>query len=117
LKHGRHQNAAILLPTPRFTALSESLDPGAIAEFLARFRCRATRAIEAHGGIVDKFVGDNVMGVFGVPIATPADAANALAAGRALQAEVAAWNESVGMPSAGWFPLELASTMARCLSA
>jgi adenylate cyclase len=94
LKHGRHQNAAILFADIRgFTALSESLDPGAIAEFLASFRCRATRAIEAHGGIVDKFVGDNVMGVFGVPIATPADAANALAAGRALQAEVAAWNE------------------------
>jgi class 3 adenylate cyclase len=51
------------------------------------------RAIEAHGGIVDKFVGDDVMGVFGVPNATPGDAANALAAGRALQAEIAAWNE------------------------
>ena len=33
------------------------------------------------------------MGVFGVPIATPEDAANALAAGRALQAEIAAWSE------------------------
>jgi adenylate cyclase len=93
LKQGRRQHAAILFADIRgFTALSESLDPAAIAEFLASFRCRATRAIEAHGGIVDKFVGDNVMGVFGVPIATPADAANALAAGRALQAEVAAWN-------------------------
>jgi adenylate cyclase len=94
LKHGRRQQAAILFADIRgFTALSEGLDPRAIAEFLAAFRCRATRAIEAHGGIVDKFVGDNVMGVFGVPIATPGDAANALAAGRALQAEVAAWNE------------------------
>ena len=93
LKHGRHQHAAVLFADIRgFTALSESLDPAAIAEFLASFRCRATRAIEAHGGIVDKFVGDNVMGVFGVPFAAPADAANALAAGRALQAEVAAWN-------------------------
>jgi adenylate cyclase len=94
LKHGRRQHAAILFADIRgFTALSESLDPRAIAEFLASFRCRATRAIEAHGGIVDKFVGDDVMGVFGVPIATPGDAANALAAGRALQAEIAAWNE------------------------
>jgi adenylate cyclase len=69
------------------------LDPEAIAEFLASFRTRAARAIEAHGGIVDKFVGDDVMGVFGVPAATCGDAANALAAGRALQAEVVAWNE------------------------
>src|SRR5580704_1279916 len=58
-----------------------------------RFRCRAMRAIETHGGIVDKFVGDDVMGVFGVPIATAEDAANALAAGRALRAEIAAWIE------------------------
>jgi adenylate cyclase len=94
LKHGRRQHAAILFADIRgFTALSEGLDPRAIAEFLASFRCRATRAIEAHGGIVDKFVGDDVMGVFGVPIATQEDAANALAAGRALQAEIAAWNE------------------------
>jgi adenylate cyclase len=94
LKHGRRQHAAILFADIRgFTALSGSLDPEAIVEFLASFRSRAMRAIEAHGGIVDKFVGDDVMGVFGVPIATPEDAANALAAGRALQAEIAAWNE------------------------
>jgi adenylate cyclase len=94
LKLGRRQDAAILFADIRgFTALSESLDPRAIAEFLASFRCRATRAIEGHGGLVDKFVGDDVMGVFGVPVATPGDAANALGAGRALQAEVAAWNE------------------------
>ena len=94
LKHGRRQDAAILFADIRgFTALSGSLDPEAIAEFLGSFRCRAMRAIEAHGGIVDKFVGDDVMGVFGVPISTAEDAANALAAGRALQAEIAAWNE------------------------
>jgi adenylate cyclase len=94
LKRGRRQNAAILFADIRgFTPLSERLDPGAIAEFLSSFRTRATRAIEAHGGIVDKFVGDDVMGVFGVPAATPGDAANALAAGRALLAEIAAWNE------------------------
>jgi adenylate cyclase len=94
LKHGRRQHAAILFADIRgFTALSGSLDPEAIVEFLASFRCRAMRAIEAQGGIVDKFVGDDVMGVFGVPIATPEDAANALSASRALQAEIAAWNE------------------------
>jgi adenylate cyclase len=94
LKHGRRQHAAILFADIRgFTALSGSLDPEAIVEFLASFRCRAMRAIEAQGGIVDKFVGDDVMGVFGVLIATPEDAANALSAGRALQAEIAAWNE------------------------
>ncbi len=54
---------------------------------------------------VDKFVGDDVMGVFGVPTATSEDAANALAAGRALQAEVAAWNEK--RQSAGRRPISV----------
>src|SRR6202049_4613783 len=79
--------------SPTSAGLRHYLDPEAIVEFLASFRNRAMRAIEAHGGIVDKFVGDDVMGVFGVPIATSEDAANALAAGRALQAEIAAGNE------------------------
>jgi len=93
LKRGRRQPAAILFADIRgFTAMSEQLEPAAIAEFLGSFRLRATRAIERHGGIVDKFVGDDVMGVFGVPIANEGDAANALAAGRALMAEIEAWN-------------------------
>ncbi len=94
LKRGRRQPAAILFADIRgFTAMSEQLEPAAIAEFLGSFRLRATRAIERHGGIVDKFVGDDVMGVFGVPTAKKGDAANALAAGRALLAEIEAWND------------------------
>jgi adenylate cyclase len=94
LRRGRRQPAAILFADIRgFTAMSEQLEPAAIAEFLGSFRLRATRAIERHGGIVDKFVGDDVMGVFGVPIAKAADAANALAAGRAVLAEIQAWND------------------------
>ena len=106
LKRGRRQYAAILFADIRgFTALSERLDPEAIAEFLASFRGRATRAIEANGGVVDKFVGDDVMGVFGVPAVTSEDAANALAAGWALQAEIAAWNEK--RQSAGCRPVSV----------
>jgi hypothetical protein len=57
LKRGRRQPAAILFADIRgFTAMSEQLEPAAIAEFLASFRSRATRAIERHGGIVDKFL-------------------------------------------------------------
>jgi adenylate cyclase len=83
LQRGRRQPAAILFADVRgFTARSEQLEPAAIAEFLSAFRMRARRAIERLGGIVDKFVGDDVMGVFGLPVTTANDAGNALAAGR-----------------------------------
>jgi adenylate cyclase len=55
--------------------------------------------------------------VFGVPIATPGDAANALAAGRALLAEIAMWNEKRRCAGRRPVPSESASTMARCLPA
>jgi hypothetical protein len=54
------------------------------------------------------------MGVFGVPIATPRDAVNALAAGRALLAESRRGMKSAGVRGAGQFPSESASTMAKC---
>lgn len=84
-----------------FTGLCETLAPGAVADFLAEFRRRAARAIETAGGLVDKFVGDEVMAVFGVPHAAPGDSDRAVAAARALAAAMAAWSgerEEAGLP-------------------
>ncbi len=50
-----------------FTAMSEGSDPEDVDALLREYSARARRAIEAHGGVVEKFIGDAVVGVFGVP--------------------------------------------------
>jgi class 3 adenylate cyclase/tetratricopeptide (TPR) repeat protein len=49
------------------TALGESTDPEALRDLLARYFERMKGIVEAHGGTVEKFIGDAVMAVFGVP--------------------------------------------------
>ena len=49
------------------TARGERLDPEAHARHMARYFETARAAIERHGGTVEKFIGDAVMAVFGVP--------------------------------------------------
>ena len=49
------------------TALGESVDPEALQGLLARYFERMKAIVESHGGSVEKFIGDAVMAVFGVP--------------------------------------------------
>jgi class 3 adenylate cyclase len=99
LRAGWEQEATVLFADIRgFTRLCETLAPGEVAAFLAEFR---TRAIETAGGLVDKFVGDEVMAVFGVPHAAPGDTDRAVAAACALAAAMTAWSgerEQAGLP-------------------
>ncbi len=62
------------------TALGESLDPEALRALLARYFERMKAIVERHGGSVEKFVGDAVMAVFGVPAAHEDDALRAVRA-------------------------------------
>src|SRR5262249_55626689 len=66
------------------TALGESRDPEAVRAQMAEWFAEARTALERHGGRVEKFVGDAVMAVFGVPQAHEDDALRAVraAAGR-----------------------------------
>jgi class 3 adenylate cyclase len=59
------------------TALGESTDPEALRALLARYFERMKGIIEAHGGTVEKFIGDAVMAVFGVPTLHEDDAQRA----------------------------------------
>jgi class 3 adenylate cyclase/tetratricopeptide (TPR) repeat protein len=62
------------------TALGESLDPEALQQLLARYFERMKAIVERHGGTVEKFIGDAVMAVFGVPAAHEDDALRAVRA-------------------------------------
>jgi class 3 adenylate cyclase/tetratricopeptide (TPR) repeat protein len=59
------------------TALGESVDPEALQALLARYFERMKAIVESHGGSVEKFIGDAVMAVFGVPVAHEDDALRA----------------------------------------
>jgi class 3 adenylate cyclase len=59
------------------TAWGESVDPEAVRALLARYFERTRGILEGHGGSVEKFIGDAVMAVFGVPVAHEDDALRA----------------------------------------
>ena len=68
------------------TALGESVDPEALQGLLARYFERMKAIIESHGGSVEKFIGDAVMAVFGVPSVHEDDALRACRAAVEMQA-------------------------------
>ncbi|MGH3054905.1 MAG: AAA family ATPase, partial [Gaiellaceae bacterium] len=59
------------------TALGESTDPETLRAILARYFERMKGIVESHGGTVEKFIGDAVMAVFGVPVSHEDDALRA----------------------------------------
>ena len=71
-----------------FTQRSDNADPEDVRRVLVPFHRAAKAAIEAHGGTLDKFIGDAAMGVFGAPVAHDDDPARAVLAGLALLAHV-----------------------------
>ncbi|NYZ14616.1 adenylate/guanylate cyclase domain-containing protein [Azospirillum sp. RWY-5-1] len=96
LRAGRRQVVTVLFCDVRgFTARAEGMDPAALSAFVTGFRAAITRAAECTDGVIDKFVGDGAMLVFGVPDPRPDDAARALACAEALPREVAAWDPAV----------------------
>jgi class 3 adenylate cyclase len=62
------------------TALGERLDPESLRHVLARYFDVAREAVARHGGVVEKFIGDAVMAVFGVPLVHEDDALRAVRA-------------------------------------
>jgi len=76
----------------RFTTLAEDLPPAQVVELLNTFFSRMIRVVSAHGGIVDKLMGDSVMALFGVPFPAEDDAVRAVRCGLAMQQEVERFN-------------------------
>jgi len=70
------------------TQLGERLDPEAVRRVMERYFELANRVITRHGGTVEKFIGDAVMAVFGVPVIHEDDALRAVRAAADLRAEL-----------------------------
>jgi class 3 adenylate cyclase len=89
----RRQEVTVLFCDARnYTTLSEGLEPEQVVELLNEWFTVATRAIRHHGGIVDKFIGDAIMAVFGVPEPKPDDAARAVHAALEMRDALASLN-------------------------
>jgi class 3 adenylate cyclase len=74
------------------TMLAERLDPEALRRVLARYFAAARYVLERHGGTVEKFIGDAVLAVFGIPVAHEDDALRAVRAAAELREAMARLN-------------------------
>jgi len=72
------------------TALGEELDPEEMRALLARYYAVARETVSEHGGTVEKFIGDAVMAVFGLPTAHGDDPDRAVAAALAMRDRIRA---------------------------
>ena len=87
LRQGRRQAVAVMFVDIRgFTRRAETMDPAATGRLLADFRRFVVATATRCEGVVDKFVGDSAMLVFGLPAPRPDDARRALTCALALLA-------------------------------
>jgi adenylate cyclase len=82
-----------------FTAISEKLAPHDVVEFLNQYLSRMVDCINKTSGVVDKFIGDAIMGVWGTPVSagSPAkDALNCVRAALLMRQSLREYNETRG---------------------
>jgi class 3 adenylate cyclase/tetratricopeptide (TPR) repeat protein len=79
-----------------YTAVAEKLDPESVKRVLDQILERLGGEVDRYGGYVDKFIGDNVMAIFGAPVAHGDDAERAVLAGLAMQDAMGEINDPLG---------------------
>src|SRR5438128_1805127 len=76
-----------------FTRISETMPPTEVVKMLNDYFEVMVDVLFEHNGILDKFIGDAIMGLWGAPVKRPDDATNAVRAAVKMQKRVAEWNE------------------------
>jgi AhpD family alkylhydroperoxidase len=90
----RRQTIAVLFADiVGFTAMSETMPPEAVVTMLRRYHERMTAAIVACEGTVEKYIGDEIFAVFGVPTPGDRDAENALRCAEQMLQALDQWND------------------------
>jgi class 3 adenylate cyclase len=93
-----HHAAVLFCDIRGFTAMTDGMNPSDVIRLLNDHMMAMTRVIHEHGGVVDKFVGDLVMAVFGLPLGREDDLQRALDCAVAMQIEREHLNRS-GSPA------------------
>ncbi|WP_416067467.1 adenylate/guanylate cyclase domain-containing protein [Rhizobium sp. ZK1] len=90
---GRRQVVTVLFVDIRnSTQIAEGLDPKALSQLISSFRRIVQRAAKENGGVIDKFIGDGAMIVFGVPDPSADDARRGLNCARDILRLIAEWH-------------------------
>jgi adenylate cyclase len=114
---GEEREVTVLFADLRgFTTLSEKLPPHDLLALLNRYLDRMSGEIERHGGIIDKFIGDAIMALFGAPLDQPEAAARALAAALAMETALAALNAELAAEGTPALTLGIGVNTARVVA-
>jgi class 3 adenylate cyclase len=99
---GEQRRVTLLMSDLRgFTPLTEGLAPQQVLRLLNGYLGAMADVVLAHQGMIDEFVGDAILAIFGAPVARPDDAQRAVACAVAMQAALAELNrgnETQGLP-------------------
>jgi predicted ATPase/class 3 adenylate cyclase len=76
----RRQATIVFADLSGYTSMNERLDPEEVEAIMSRIKNEAVRIVEGHGGIVNQFVGDEVLALFGIPTAHEDDPIRAVRA-------------------------------------
>ena len=89
----RETVAVLFVDIIGFTRMAECMPPETVVAMLREFHDRMTAQIFAYGGTVEKYIGDAIFAVFGLPNAAPDDAGNALCCAVKMIAALDDWNQ------------------------
>ncbi len=94
---GERKEATIFFSDIRsFTAISEKLQPEEVVDFLNQYMTRMVNCVNSTGGVVDKFIGDAIMAVWGVPVSSGRDAQDAVDGALMMRKSLAEFNQGRG---------------------
>lgn len=103
-KHGEEREITLLFSDIRgFTSLSERLKPGVVVDMLNEYFERMIRVLFRYEGTFDKYVGDEMMAIFGAPLPLPDAPRRAVACARDMLTELDAFNAE--REKRGLFPI------------
>jgi AhpD family alkylhydroperoxidase len=90
---GRQTVAVLFVDIVGFTAMSETMPPESVVAMLRQYHAQMTEAIVACEGTVEKYIGDEIFAVFGVPTQGDRDAEDALRCAELMLQALDRWND------------------------
>ncbi|MCH9614649.1 MAG: hypothetical protein SP1CHLAM54_13870 [Chlamydiia bacterium] len=76
-----------------FTKMTERMPPQEVIHLINECMTKISHIIDSHGGVIDKYVGDEVMGLFGAPVSKEDSALNAILSATEIMETLSTWNK------------------------